>query len=74
MLDHQAIKKAYPEAITIDDGTGAYDKDGNFVGQLSKGKATSKGNGGKGGKDFGGKGKGGKGAGKGKRKGNRKGR
>ncbi len=31
MLDHQAIKKAYPEAITIDDGTGAYDKDGKSV-------------------------------------------
>ena len=27
-LDHQAIRKAYPNAVTIDDGTGAFDADG----------------------------------------------
>ena len=31
MLDHEAIRKAYPDAVTIDDGTGAYDKDGKSV-------------------------------------------
>tara|TARA_B100000242_G_scaffold43785_1_gene26087 strand:- start:66 stop:386 length:321 start_codon:yes stop_codon:yes gene_type:complete len=31
MLDHKAIRKAYPDAVTIDDGTGAYDKDGKSV-------------------------------------------
>ena len=30
-LDHKAIRKAYPNAVTIDDGTGAFDKDGNSV-------------------------------------------
>ena len=30
-LDHQAIRKAYPDAVTIDDGTGAVDKDGKSV-------------------------------------------
>ena len=30
-LDHEAIRKAYPDAVTIDDGTGAFDKDGNSV-------------------------------------------
>ena len=30
-LDHEAIRKAYPTAITIDDGTGAFDKDGNSI-------------------------------------------
>ena len=30
-LDHQAIRKAYPDAVTIDDGTGAFDKDGKSV-------------------------------------------
>jgi len=30
-LDHKAIRKAYPTAITIDDGTGAFDKDGNKI-------------------------------------------
>ena len=24
-LDHEAIRKAYPQAVTIDDGTGAFD-------------------------------------------------
>ena len=30
-LDHQAIRKAYPNAITIDDGTGAFDASGNSI-------------------------------------------
>ena len=30
-LDHEAIRKAYPDAVTIDDGTGAFDKDGKSV-------------------------------------------
>jgi len=30
-LDHEAIRKAYPTAITIYDGTGAFDKDGNKI-------------------------------------------
>jgi len=30
-LDHEAIRKAYPNAVTIDDGTGAFDKDGNSI-------------------------------------------
>ena len=30
-LDHAAIRKAYPDAVTIDDGTGAFDKDGKSV-------------------------------------------
>ena len=31
MLDHEAIRKAYPDAVTIDDGGGAFDKDGNSI-------------------------------------------
>ena len=31
MLDHNAIIKAYPDAVSIDDGTGAFDKDGNSI-------------------------------------------
>ena len=31
MLDHDAIIKAYPNAVTIDDGTGAFDKDGKSI-------------------------------------------
>ena len=31
MLDHEAIAKAYPNAVTIDDGTGAFDKDKNKI-------------------------------------------
>ena len=31
MLDHEAIAKAYPNVLTIDDGTGAFDKDGKPV-------------------------------------------
>ena len=30
-LDHIAIYKAYPNVRTIDDGLGAFDKDGNSV-------------------------------------------
>ena len=30
-LDHDAIYKAYPNAVTVDDGTGAFDKDGNSI-------------------------------------------
>ena len=30
-LDHQAIRKAYPDAVTIFDETGAFDKDGKSV-------------------------------------------
>jgi len=30
-LDHDAIFKAYPDAVSIDDGTGAFDKDGKSI-------------------------------------------
>ena len=30
-LDHQAIRKAYPDVAIVDDGTGAFDKDGKPV-------------------------------------------
>ena len=30
-LDHEAIRKAYPNAATIDDGTGAFDSSGNSI-------------------------------------------
>jgi hypothetical protein len=30
-LDHNAIYKAYPNVVTIDDGTGAFDKDNKSV-------------------------------------------
>ena len=30
-LDHEAIRKAYPNAVIIDDGTGAFDKDRNSI-------------------------------------------
>ena len=30
-LDHVAIRKAYPDAVTIEDGTGAFDKDGKGI-------------------------------------------
>jgi len=30
-LDHLAILKAYPNAVTIDDGTGVFDKDDNPI-------------------------------------------
>ena len=31
MLNHEAIRRAYPNAVTIDDGTGALDADGNPI-------------------------------------------
>tara|TARA_R100000353_G_scaffold19620_1_gene18072 strand:- start:6 stop:329 length:324 start_codon:yes stop_codon:yes gene_type:complete len=30
-LDHEAIRKAYPNAVSIDDGTGAYDENGKSI-------------------------------------------
>ena len=30
-LDHEAIRKAYPEAVTVDDSTGAFDSSGNSI-------------------------------------------
>ena len=30
-LDHEAIRKAYPNIVTIDDGAGAFDASGNAV-------------------------------------------
>ena len=39
-MDHQAIYSAYPEAVTIDDGTGAFDKDGKQI-SLSSAKITA---------------------------------
>lgn len=30
-MNHQAIYALYPNVVTIDDGTGAFDKDGNKV-------------------------------------------
>jgi len=30
-LDHKAIYKAYPDAVTIDDGTGAFKADGSQI-------------------------------------------
>ena len=30
-LDHDAIRKAYPDAVTIDDGTGAFKADGTQI-------------------------------------------
>ena len=30
-MDHPAIYKAYPDAVTIDNATGAYDKDGKSI-------------------------------------------
>jgi len=30
-LDHEAIRKAYPTAVTIDDGAGAFDASGNPI-------------------------------------------
>jgi len=30
-LDHEAIRKAYPNAVLIDDGTGAFDKDNKSI-------------------------------------------
>jgi hypothetical protein len=36
-LNHKAIYKAYPSVVTIDDGAGAFDADGNQV-QLDQAK------------------------------------
>ena len=30
-LDHNAIRKAYPDVVTINDDKGAFDKDGNSI-------------------------------------------
>ena len=30
-LDHEAIRKAYPDTVTIDDGTGAFKADGTKI-------------------------------------------
>jgi len=30
-LNHEAIRRAYPNAVTIDDGTGAFDANGNQI-------------------------------------------
>ena len=30
-MNHNAIYKLYPQVVTVDDGTGAFDKDGNKV-------------------------------------------
>jgi len=30
-LNHEAIRRAYPNAVTIDDGTGAFDANGNPI-------------------------------------------
>ena len=30
-LDHQAIRKAYPDAVTVDDGAGAFKADGSKI-------------------------------------------
>ena len=30
-MNHQAIYELYPQVVTIDDGTGAFDQDGNQV-------------------------------------------
>ena len=37
MLDHDAIYKAYPDVVIIDDDSGAYDKDNKLV-SLEKSK------------------------------------
>ena len=31
ILDHEAIRKAYPSVVVIDDSTGAFDKDNNKI-------------------------------------------
>ena len=31
ILDHEAIRKAYPDAVTIDDATGAFKEDGTKI-------------------------------------------
>ena len=39
-MDHEAIRIVYSEVVTIDDSTGAFDKDGNKV-SLSSAKITA---------------------------------
>ena len=39
-LDHEAIRSAYSEVVTIDDSTGAFDKDGKQV-SLDSAKVTA---------------------------------
>ena len=39
-LDHEAIRSAYSEVVTVDDSTGAFDKDGNKV-SLDSAKVTA---------------------------------
>ena len=36
-LDHEAIRRAYPNAVTIDDSAGAFDADNNSI-TLDQGK------------------------------------
>lgn len=31
MINHEAIRRAYPNAVTIDDGTGAFDANGKQI-------------------------------------------
>ena len=31
MLDHEAIRKAYPDAVIVDDATGAFKEDGTQI-------------------------------------------
>jgi hypothetical protein len=31
MLNHEAIRRAYPNAVIVDDSTGAFDADGNQI-------------------------------------------
>lgn len=37
MINHEATRKAYPNAVTIDDGAGVFDADGNHI-QLDQAK------------------------------------
>ncbi len=39
-LDHDAIRKAYPNAVTIDDGKGAFDSSGKQI-ELDNSKVTA---------------------------------
>jgi ABC-type Fe3+-hydroxamate transport system substrate-binding protein len=39
-FNHEAIRKAYPQVVTIDDGTGAFDANGNPV-QLDQAKVNA---------------------------------
>ena len=39
-FNHEAIRKAYPQVVTIDDGTGAFDAAGNPV-QLDQAKVNA---------------------------------